>query len=158
MKDIFIDNNIASRFKNPADEEYKKLIKWLITYTEDEENQDKNAYLVVSPKLLAEYHRSNLHVKDGQNIIVIIGILQRQGRLVIISNEQIKTFKQQYFTKKIEKNLQSNHEDREHIPVVLLSERKYALSIDQNFVKDLNSFPGFNAFACSRPEDMPYNM
>ena len=29
MKDIFIDNNVASRFKNPADEEYKKLLNWI---------------------------------------------------------------------------------------------------------------------------------
>lgn len=28
-KDIFIDNNIASKFSNPLDPEYKKLIKWL---------------------------------------------------------------------------------------------------------------------------------
>jgi hypothetical protein len=54
-KDIFIDNNITSRyFSTPTDEEYKKLIDWLGTYNEDEKN---DAYLVVSPYLIMSYPR-----------------------------------------------------------------------------------------------------
>ena len=45
MKDIFIDNNVASRFKNPADEEYKKLLNWIT----------EKGHLVLSQKLLKEY-------------------------------------------------------------------------------------------------------
>lgn len=153
MKDIFIDNNIASRFKNPADPEYIKLKQWLL---KSHENELDNAHLVVSNKLLNEYNRSNQHTKDGQNIAVIISILQKQGRLVFIRNQQINDFKTRYFTKKIEKNFKSNHEDRDHIPVVLLSERRYALSIDDGFITDLINFPGFVVLARKRPEEIPY--
>ncbi|MBB6004029.1 hypothetical protein [Arcicella rosea] len=157
-KDIFIDNNIASRFKNPADPAYIKLRDWLIKHTEIKEGEiDINAHLVVSQKLLNEYNRSNQNVKEGQNIIAIIGRLQKQGRLVFIKNQAIKDFQQVHFTKKVEKKLTCNQEDREHIPTVLLSHRKYALSIDDNFVSDLINFPGFVVTACKRPEDLPYH-
>jgi uncharacterized membrane protein len=157
-KDIFIDNNIASRFKNPADPEYIKLRDWLVLYREIKENEeDTNAHLVVSNKLLNEYSRSNQNIKDGQNIILIIGRLQRQGRLIKIENQAIKDFQKEHFTKKTLRQLSCNQEDREHIPVVLLSDRKYALSIDDAFVNDLLNFPKFQAFACKRPEEMPYN-
>ncbi len=157
-KDIFIDNNIASRFKNPADPAYIKLRDWLIKYTEIKAGAiDTNAHLVVSQKLLNEYNRSNQNVKEGQNIIAIIGRLQKQGRLVFIKNQAIKDFQQIHFTKKIEKKLTCNQEDREHIPTVLLSHRKYALSIDDAFVADLLNFPGFVVTACKRPEDLPYH-
>lgn len=158
-KDIFIDNNIASRFKNPADPEYIKLRDWLVLYREIKENEeDTNAHLVVSNKLLNEYSRSNQNIKDGQNIILIIARLQRQGRLIKIDNQAIKDFQQEHFTKKIQKKLSCNEEDREHIPIVLLSNRKYALSIDDAFVTDLLNFPGFKALACKRPEEMPYHL
>ena len=157
-KDIFIDNNIASRFKNPADPEYIKLRDWLIRYEEIKEGEeDKNAHLAVSNALLKEYYRSNYNIKDGQNIIAIIGRLTKEGRLHFIKNQDIKDFKQEHFTKKTEKKLSCNEEDREHIPVVLLSHRKYALSIDDAFVTDILNFPGFQALACKRPEEMPYN-
>jgi uncharacterized membrane protein len=157
-KDIFIDNNIASRFKNPADPEYIKLRDWLLLYREIKENEaDNNAHLVVSNKLLNEYSRSNQNIKDGQNIILIIARLQRQGRLIKIDNQAIKEFQQEYFTKKTLKKLSCNEEDREHIPVVLLSHRKYALSIDDAFVNDLLNFPRFNATVAKRPEELPYN-
>lgn len=55
-KDIFIDNNITKNFCNPLDPEYKKLIKWLMAF--DEQDKAKNAYLVISNKLLAEYYRT----------------------------------------------------------------------------------------------------
>ena len=158
-KDIFIDNNIAKNFKNPADPEYIKLRDWLVLYREIKEGEeDTNAHLVVSNKLLNEYSRSNQNIKDGQNIILIIGRLQKQGRLIKIDNQAIKDFQQEHFTKKIEKKLSCNQEDREHIPVVLLSHRKYALSIDDAFVNDLLNFPKFQALACKRPEEIPYHL
>jgi hypothetical protein len=157
-KDIFIDNNIASRFKNPADPEYIKLRDWLVLYREIEEGEeDTNAHLVVSNKLLNEYSRSNQNIKDGQNIIAIIGLLQKKGRLIFVKNQAIKDFQQEHFTKKTLRQLSCNQEDREHIPVVLLSHRKYALSIDDAFVNDLLKFPKFQALACKRPEEMPYD-
>jgi hypothetical protein len=158
-KDIFIDTNIASRFQNPADPEYIKLIKWLLSYQKIEEGEEDttNAHLVVSNKLLREYHLSNYNVKGNQNIITIISILTKQGRRPKISNQAIKDFQQEHYTKKNVKKLTCNNEDREHIPIILLSDRKYALAIDDAFVNDLLNFPGFQVLACKRPEEMPYD-
>lgn len=85
--DIFIDNNIASKFANPADPEYKELIRWLM---------------------------DNHEITEGQD------------------------------------------DDRAYIPAVLLSDRKYALTYDENFTYDLENFPGFTVIVKSRPEELPY--
>ncbi len=152
-KDIFIDSNIASRFTNPMDPEYIKLIQWLMKCEPEEVN---NAFLVVSSKLLVEYGRSNREASLGTNIHVIISKLTKEGRLNFIKNHQIKDFKKEHFKPKILRKLKCNSEDREHIPVVLLSERKYALSIDDNFIYDLINFPGFIVRAEKRPENLEY--
>ncbi len=154
-KDIFIDNNIAKNFANPLDPEYKKLIRWLIAF--EAENQEMNAYLVVSNKLIAEYQRTTGLATSATNITVVINKMTREGRLVKISNQEIKAFKRQYFTKKVRRRLTCNREDQDHIPVVLLSERKYALSLDENFINDLVNFPGFMVTAAKRPQDLPYD-
>jgi hypothetical protein len=154
MKDIFIDNNIASRFANPMDKEYKKLLEWLLFYNENAPND--NAFLAVSHKLIAEYNRSNFNASSPTSIPLIINILTQQGRLNHITNQAIKDFQKRYFTPKVKRKLQSNSEDREHIPVVLLSERKMALSIDDEFIKDLNKFAGFEVTTAKRPEELDY--
>jgi len=154
-KDIFIDNNIAKNFSNPMDEAYKKLIRWLKRH--EPNDLLGNAYLVVSNKLLSEYNRTVSPAAGGTNIWVIIDILTRQGRLVKIVNADIKEFQRTHFTKKVIKNLRTNKEDHDHIPVVLLSDRKYALSLDNDFIYDLVHFPGFRARAEKRPEDLPYS-
>lgn len=154
-KDIFIDNNITKNFANPLDPAYKTLITWLIRFNEQDKRQ--NAYLVVSNKLLAEYFRTSGHAHSSTNITVIINKLQREGRLIKISNQQIKEFKRKYFTKKVSKKLTCNQEDQEHIPVVLLSDRKYVLSLDKKFCDDLINFPGFIVTAKRRPQDLPYD-
>lgn len=154
-KDIFIDNNVAKNFTNPLDPEYKKLIKWLIRF--NPKNKANNAYLVVSNKLLMEYHRTSGLSYSLTNITVIIGKMQKEGRLIKISNEAIKEFKRQYFSKKIKRKLTCNQEDRDHIPVVLLSHRKYALSLDIKFLHDLENFPGFIVTVARRPQNLPYD-
>jgi hypothetical protein len=154
-KDIFIDNNIAKNFANPLDPEYKKLIQWLMAFNSDDVT--KNAYLMVSNKLIAEYQRTAGLAYSATNITVIISQMTREGRLVKISNQAIREFKREYFTKKVKRNLSCNREDRDHIPVVLLSDRKYALSLDNNFIYDLINFPGFVVLATKRPEDLPYD-
>lgn len=153
-KDLFIDNNIASKFSNPMDGEYRKLIQWLLH--NDVATPEENAYLVVSKKLLVEYYRSAQNAASDTAIPVIISRLQAEGRLTTISNEQIKQFKTVHFTKKVERSLTCNHEDREHLPVALLSARKYALSYDDSFINDLLNFPGFRVTAAKRPELIPY--
>lgn len=152
-KDIFIDNNIACRFANPMDPEMKKLIAWLMKYEKD---SDDNAILVVSDKLLHEYFASCQGAYGTTSIPMIVNKLTREGRLLKVSNGEIKEFQRDFFTKKVVKNLRSNQEDRNHIPVVLISERKYALTNDEKFTYDLEHFPGFKVLVCSRPEVMPY--
>ena len=157
MRDIFIDNNIASKFSNPADPEYKELIRWLMdNHDIAEGEEDDRAYLVVSQKLLVEYARSCRDAAGKTSIPMIISQLTRDGRLERITNQQIKEFKNKYFTKSVERNLRANNEDRDHIPAVLLSERKYALTYDENLTHDLENFPGFTVLVSKRPEDIPY--
>jgi hypothetical protein len=84
-------------------------------------------------------------------------LLTRQGRLNEISNEQIRDFQQEHFTNKVKRKLMSNSEDREHIPVVLLSDRKYALTFDENLTADLQKIPSFKATVGKKPSDIPYD-
>ncbi len=157
IKDIFIDNNIASKFSNPQDKEYIKLTKWLMFFDQkDALNKHNYAHLVVSKKLLEEYNRSALNAKSNTSIPIIIDKLSREGRLIIVSNKQIKDFQALYFTKSVVNKLRCNTEDREHIPLVLLSDRKFGLSLDINFIYDLVNFSGFNVLIRKRPEELPY--
>lgn len=151
MKDIFIDNNIACRFSNPMDPEMVKLINWLVF-----SNKGDKAILVVSKKLLEEYCASSIGAKSETAIPSIINTLIIEGRLNIVSKQQIEQFKNDYFSKARINKMRSNAEDRDHIPVVLLSDRKYALTNDSNFTYDLNHFPGFTVLVSNRPELIPY--
>jgi hypothetical protein len=156
-RDIFIDNNIASKFSNPADPEYKELIQWLVDNHEVKEGQeDDRAYLVVSKKLLKEYCSSCRNAAGKNSIPMIISQLTKEGRLEHFSNEEIKEFKSRYYTKTIEKKFRSNKEDRDHIPAVLMSDRKFALTYDENFTYDLEHFSGFSVIVKKRPEEIPY--
>lgn len=153
-KDIFIDNNIAMNFANPSDAEYKKLLRWLYVYNH---NPNKDAYLVVSIKLIEEYISTSGNCHASINICAIVAKLQAEGRLVIKSSKEIKLFRKTYYKKHIVKHLTCTKIDREyHIPTVLLSQRRYALSIDDAFVNDLLHFPHFAAVAAKRPESLNY--
>ncbi len=153
-KDIFIDNNIASQyFSNPIDEEYKNLIEWLLTHTEIDEN---NTHLVVSPYLLREYHESNRNANSRTNIIKIVEELTKQERLILFPKKQIEAFQQKHYSNKILKRLLSNAKDRNHLPAVLLSDRKMALSEDNNFLSDLKEFSDFETITAKRPEHLNY--
>ena len=154
MKDIFIDNNVASRFSNPLDPEYLKLIRWLKKY--DPANIRNCAILVVSIKLLEEYYSSAMYAKSNTSIPIIIDQLTREGRLRKFTNLTIKDFIRTKYTKKISKNLRCNRKDRNHIPIVLLSQRQFAISIDDNFIYDLINFPGYHVTAVKRPELINY--
>jgi hypothetical protein len=89
MKDIFIDCNIAKSFSRPVDEEYKKLIRWLLIRENDIHN---DAYLLVSKKLEQEYVGSSQHAKSFTSIPYIIEILRRQERLREFTNNEIEDF------------------------------------------------------------------
>ncbi|MCK4760673.1 MAG: hypothetical protein KAW12_00640 [Candidatus Aminicenantes bacterium] len=154
-KDIFIDNNIAKNFSNPMDRQYIRLIAWLMNYNEN--NSPQNAYLVVSKKLIGEYSRTASAALSSTSIPVLIDKLTREGRLINFKNAEIKEFQQQYFTKTITRKLRSNKADHDHIPIVLMSDRKIALSLDDNLIYDLVHFPGFTVKAEKRPENLPYD-
>lgn len=156
MKDIFIDNDVTTKhFSNPIDEDYKKLIDWLRTFNDDVEN---DAHLVLSNFLLREYHESNRNPNSQTNIISIIDEMIKNNRINRIGNKDIKDFQTRHFTKKNLSKLTSNAKDRNHIPAVLLSERKMALSEDRRFLNDLLQFPGFKPIVSFSPdpERLPY--
>ncbi len=156
MKDIFIDTNIVKNFNNPLDPEYKKLITWLQHTKGPTIPKEEQAHLVISQKLLNEYNRSCGTQLGATNILILIALLQREGRLNNINQKLVDDFRQRHFTARIESKLQCNNEDRKLIPVVLLSHRKMALTLDQNFSKDLFAFRGYTPTVASRPEKLPY--
>ncbi|MEY4936484.1 MAG: hypothetical protein RIS64_2843 [Bacteroidota bacterium] len=153
-KDIFIDNNIASRYlSNPTLDEYKKLIEWLMMH---QKNEETDAYLVISPFLLKEYIESNRNANSKTNIVQIIDLFTKQNRLIRFDKKQIEAFQTKHFTKKVIKRMQSNAKDRNHIPAVLMSDRKMALSEDIKFLNDLEQVPDFEAVTATKPEDLNY--
>lgn len=144
-KDLFVDNNIAKNFKNPADPEYQKLMKWLFF----------EGHLVLTHKLNMEYLASN-QGNFGQSIITIINQLTIDGRLVKISTEEMKALT---FPKSLEKKCQKLNKDYWHLKAILLSNRKIALIIDKAFRDAVNSHPkydGVQAYAVARPEEIDY--
>lgn len=142
-KDVFIDNNVAKDFCNPLDPPYRDLIKWLY----------EEGHLAVSNKILGEYISSTGSSSSPTNIVTIIARLTRDGRLNKFTQEQLNSLR---FKKHVQKGLQSNQKDHPHLKVVLLSDRKLALSLDRNFRHDVNNFPGYQAVARARPEELPY--
>jgi hypothetical protein len=141
--DIFVDNTAAKNFCNPVDQHYKEFIKWLF----------EEGYLVVTNKILGEYVSSTGASPSETNIVVIIARLTRDGRLVRFTKQQLEEFS---FSKRIEKKLRSNSKDHPHIKAVLLSTRKLAVSLDDNFRHDVNNYPGYGAVARKRPEELAY--
>ena len=107
---------------------------------------------MVSNKLLVEYNKScNIPL-----FIAIINKLQIENRLVLIKNKTLSDFKKKYISKKVEKKMKSNYQDRNHIPLVLLSERKIAITMDENFTHDIKLIPGFVPIVASSFDDVDY--
>jgi hypothetical protein len=153
MKDLFIDNNIAKNFANPVDPNYKELIDWLCYF---DKNSADNAFLVVSNKILNEYLSSSINCFKQSSIPIIIDKLTREGRLKKFENSAIRDFQNKHFKKIVVSKLLSNKEDHAHLAIVLMSDRKYALTIDNNLYCDLKNFPGFNVTVEKRPENLDY--
>jgi hypothetical protein len=152
MKDIFIDNDFATRLSNPIEKEYTELIKWLLN--------SNDAYLVIDQKLLKEYADTCGSCNYGSNLTniwIIVSRLQANGRWNRINKKCIESFKSKYFTSSVRKILKSNYNDREwHIPSVFLSDRHLVLSLDNNFKTDLSIFPKFSAISSDTPSNIPY--
>ena len=145
IKDLFVDNNIAKNFKNPANPEYEKLIKWLF----------EEGHLVLTQKLLKEYHDSN-RGNYGQSILSIIARLTKDERIVMVSNDQLKSLT---FSKTIDKKCLKLNKDYWHLKAILLSNRKIAIIIDKAFRDAVNNHPmhdGVKPQAVARPEEIDY--
>ena len=145
IKDLFVDNNVAKNFKNPADPAYQKLMNWLFT----------EGHLVITQKLLLEYHASN-RGNFGQSIFTIIDQLTRDGRLVKISTEEMKTMQ---FPKRLDEKCLKLNKDYWHLKAIILSNRKVAIIIDKAFRDAVNNHPkvdGVQACAVARPEEIDY--
>jgi hypothetical protein len=143
-KDILVDNSIAKNFCNPLDPHYKRFIEWLFTEGE----------LVVTQRLIVEYHGSTAASASATNIVAIIGKLLSDGRLRKVTKQELTTFR---ISNRVAKKLRSNENDWDYVKAVMLSVRKFALSLDNNFVTDVNTFPGYTARAEYRPQDLPYD-
>lgn len=152
MKDIFIDNNIAKDFATPIDPHLKELIKWLITYNDN----DDDAFLVLSQKLLNEYIASSQNCSKSTAINIIIDKLTKEGRINNFSNKEIDTFIASHYKAKILKKLRCNQKDRLHIPLILLSVRKLAITKDLNFHHDLINFPKYTVIVADCPSKLNY--
>ncbi len=161
MKDIFIDNNIAKNFATPVDPHYKELIQWINEFDErlvenDPEKINDFAHLVVSQKLLVEYLQSSGDCSKPNAMPSIINRLTREGRLQKKTKDEIEEFQLKNFTKKILNNFLSNKKDHWHIATVLISNRKFCLSYDDNLIRDLSGFPGHVVIITNRPEKLKY--
>jgi hypothetical protein len=144
MKDLLVDNTVAKNFSNPLDVHYKELIQWLF----------KTGVLVVTQRLLVEYLRTASGARSNTSMPALFDHLLREGRLKKFDKKTLGDFA---FTKRIQRALRSNKEDHDNIKAVMLSVRKFALSHDVNLCHDINNFPGHNARAERRPEDLPYS-
>lgn len=155
-KDIFIDNSLTCKFANPIEQSFKDLISWI--KTNDPINPENNAYLVLSPYIIREYYNSNKDARVNTCLPVIVDQLTREGRRTFFNKKQIESFKQINFKKKITKSFISNKKDWDHFPIVLMSDRKYALSLDIKFINDLINYPGFDVTAVNSPELLDYRV
>jgi len=142
-KDILIDNCVVCNFCNPVDDDYKELIKWLFNEGE----------LVVTQKLIIDYHSACAASPSDTSIIAIMAKLTSDGRLRKFNKKELSNFR---IKKHIHKKFLCNEKDVDLIKAVMLSFRKYALSLDDNLVRDINNYPGHEAHAAASPEDLPY--
>lgn len=142
VKDIFVDDCVAVRLENPLDPKLHGFLIWL----------ESEGSLVVTKKIVAEYSAS-LSRGGSSTFIALLSKLQRQGRQVFISSKELKDFK---IPPKTSRKLKSNKKDWWHLKAVIISPRKIALSFDNNFISDVNGYPGCSANASSDIAQLNY--
>ena len=158
-KDIFIDTNIAKNFANPMDKSYKQLVEWLAKYDNRLANNDADdaAFLVLSHKLLKEYIDGNKNAYAATNIVALVDKLTRENRLHRFNKQQIIAFKQAHYSKSFLKKFNKLDKDLDHIPIICLSDRQFALTNDTLLTTALQQITGFSPTISNRPEKLPYN-
>ena len=113
---------------------------------------------MLSKKIRNEYLESSGAAKSKSNISTIVNMLTKQGRVNEFSTKQIKEFQNKHFKKRIVEKFKLNpaNRDSNHLPIVLMSERKKALTIDKDFTNALLNFPKFKAEVESKPREEFY--
>ena len=105
--------------------------------------------------LIKEYHAAVQGSTAQNTLVAIVNKLQRDGRLRRFSKKELQAFP---LPKSVRRRLRSNRADHELIKVVMLSDRKLALSKDRRLAQDINDFPGFDARCEDAPSKIPYRM
>lgn len=141
--DLFIDSNVSGHFAKLVRADYQALAQWL--YDE--------GCLVVCQSLIGEYVTAIRGSSAPRTLVAITDRLQRDGRLRQVSKEELHAF---LIRKPVRRRLRSNRADHDFIKVVLLSDRKLALSEDRKLAHDINDFPGFDAHCGSSPSEIAY--
>ena len=143
--DLFVDSNVSGHFAKPVRADYKTLIEWL---------RDEGC-LVVCQSLIKEYHDAVQGSQVPTTLVALVNKLQRGGRLRRFSKKELQAFS---LREHVRRRLRSNRADHDLIKVVMLSDRKLALSKDRKLAQDINDFPGFDARCEDAPSKMPYRM
>jgi hypothetical protein len=141
--DVLVDNSVAKNFCNPLDPHYKTFISWLF----------REGVLVVTQRLIAEYHSTMAASPSETSIVAVMNRLLIVGRLMRCRKNQLNGFR---FPARVARRLRSNKREHDTIRAVMLSDRKFALTLDGGLQYDINSYPGFAARAEKRPQDLPY--
>ncbi|MGC4034900.1 MAG: hypothetical protein QM764_02990 [Chitinophagaceae bacterium] len=139
MKDLFIDANIANKFADPPDEDYKNLTDWLWNFNPN--NLPDNARLVVCQKLINDYFDGNRHCAKPSSIVVLYDKMLREGRIDKIKKDQIEQFQAKYFNWKSIRCKTAGSSDPCLIPLIFLSVRKLGLSEDIDLIYDIQNLP-----------------
>ena len=141
--DLFVDSNLSDRFCRPVDHAYRALIAWLC----------REGELLVCQSLINEYTAATSGSSNPTALVVLIGHLQRHGRLKRYTKSELRDFRIKASTRK---RLRSNRRDHEYIKIVMLSDRKLGLSNDNKLRYDINNFPGHSASAGAHPSEIDY--
>lgn len=141
--DLFVDSNLSGHFCRPIDKAYENLIQWLLA----------EGQLIVCPSLIREYHDAVRGSDRPTSLVVLIGYLQREGRLKQCTNRELSSF---VIPKHRRKRLLSNRRDHDFLKVILLSDRKLGLSEDRNLRRDVNGYPGYTACVGAHPSEVEY--
>lgn len=142
--DLFVDSDRSGKFCRPVDPAYKKLIAWL----------KSDGHLVVCQSLIREYHDAVRGSTAPTTLVALVDHLQRHGRLKRFGKRALKAFR---IKKHIERGLRSEMKDRDHLKIVLLSDRKLGISGDVEFCRDVNSYPGYAAVVRRHPSEVQFD-
>lgn len=124
-RDIVIDTQVMRLYDTPSDPNYKLLFTWLTNGC---------GKLAISHKLLNEYNGTT-----NRLIGVLLNKLSSEGRLIKISNAQLKSF-----TLDNHYQYTCNQKDVDHARLVFLSNRKKLVTHDQPLANDVNRFKKVN--------------